>query len=168
MLLPGLNGIPRPPQSPPQITILPLGCKDGKGRYEVDEIIKSPRGLEALTQALKFDCKSFIAQPAVQNFIHREWLGPLLSQATDADNDAVFRLRCWALAIMAWLLCMLFLPIVAVAPFLETTIFECIASTHQEDLERSKPERKSRTSDQDSYFVDPTEAHPQRFTSRAF
>ena len=116
--------------------------KDALGRFEVDEILKSPLGMHALRNALRYNCKTFIAQPEVQNFVHREWLGTLLYQAThfgtDSEEPLMHQLRCAGFAVIAWVTCLLFLPIVSALPFFETAAYEWISRGAHKKMEETK------------------------------
>jgi hypothetical protein len=82
--------------------------------------------------------KTFIAQPEAQKFIHREWLGPLLYQAlhpaSESSDSGAYQLRCVLYATMAWIASVLFLPLVAIVPFVENAVYEWLMQRHTTPL----------------------------------
>ena len=112
--------------------------KDALGRYECDEILRSPIGHQTLECALKQRCRMFLTQPEVQAFFQREWQGPMLSDVFDGVDSFSLAKLCGLLRFCcAYLLNLFLLPLVALCPSVETAVFEWL---RMRDLE----ERKSR------------------------
>lgn len=115
-------------QSSTRLQLLASGClnaigpiKDQLGRYECDELLRSPMGVQSLGMAIMADCRVYLTSYEVQNFFLRAWRGPMLNhllQHRDKPIKFVTGLCCFALAFLVNVA--LLLPLAALFPPLET------------------------------------------------
>ena len=141
-----------------RIQLAAAGClrtlsnmKDALSRWQVDEILGTPRGLQAIRTALRFQCRVLLAQPEVQRFMTRLWQGTLLNGALGGHIEEVHLLhqtKCLAFFLLAALLCVACAPLFAALPCLESWIYERLAEakyrgTHMHRTETRKKQRCS-------------------------
>lgn len=110
---------------------------DAMGRLEVEQLLLTPRGESAITLAIRHNCKQFLSQPPVQNFLMSEWRGPLLHSVIEgASHDGdLFRLAAgcflWTLTALANVL---ILPVIAAVPPLEYALVSRLKHAASEQL----------------------------------
>lgn len=116
-----------------RLQLLAAGClsmigsvKDGLGRYECDELLRCPKGMDVLRVALQNGLKTFIAQPGTQSYVRREWSGPLLGRIADPDSTMPTgeRLRLFCIFFVAFLCNALLVLASALLPFLESMLYD--------------------------------------------
>ncbi|KAL1496837.1 hypothetical protein AB1Y20_014423 [Prymnesium parvum] len=91
--------------------------KDGLGRFEVEQLLLTPRGEAAITLAIRHSCKHFLSQPPVQAFLTSEWRGPLLNAVIEgADGDFARLAAGFLVWILAALVNLFLLPFIAAVP----------------------------------------------------
>lgn len=109
--------------------------KDRLGRFEVEQLLKSPRGEAAIKLAIRHSCKQFLSQPPVQAFLTSEWHGPLLHHIFEAADGDLSHLASgcfvWVLVLV---LNLLLLPFLAAAPPLERRLVGLLKRDAAEQL----------------------------------
>ena len=113
-----------------RLQLVAAGCihslgdlKDELGRYEVDELLRSPHGHAALQTALKFECRTFIAQPEMQKFLEREWRGSLMHKVAGGTRGPTTQALHALTLVVSVCLNILVLPLCALCPFVETVLY---------------------------------------------
>ena len=131
-----------------RIQLVAAGClrsvgdiKDGLGRWQTDELLRTPRGVQALRTAIMFECRAFLSQPEVQKFVAREWHGPLLNGAQGTSHRAQ-HLACLFSSAVG---CILLLPLVALFPFVDSIVFDAL-SKHKVESAKMRVSSKRRAS----------------------
>ena len=96
--------------------------KDALRRFDCDELLRSPMGTQSLSIAIKNRMGTYLTQKEVQGFFLREWRGELLNQALEGSlEQSIVDLARFAAAL---LFSLLLLPLVAVVPRAETSLYE--------------------------------------------
>ena len=89
-----------------------------------DELLRSPLGHMALSEALRLNCQIFVAQPEVQAYVRREWRGALLAAALNGKRGLSVQLFCALLYGAAFVCNLLLLPLVTALPCVEGILYE--------------------------------------------
>ena len=133
-----------------RLQLVAAGClraigtlKDELGRYEVDELLRSPIGYDALKTATRYNLRTFVAQPECQGFLRREWRGPLLDKVIEGGYGLPLQLFHLLFFCSALVGCLILLPLGALCPFLETYTYENLAWSHLDRMIRAQALRRA-------------------------